>query len=64
MHNLTQIVCVSTEYWYSQSLVHDLPLSGAPVLLHVGPLHHVQVGEGVPDHALLSFEDPVCRYEC
>lgn len=43
----------------SQALVHDLPLPGAPVVLLVGPLHGVQVGERVPNDALLSLQDPV-----
>ena len=48
---------------HSQPLLHDLPLAGAPVLLHVGPLHHVEVGQRVSDHALLRLQDPVCKYE-
>ena len=43
----------------SQALIHDLPLPGAPVVLLAGPLHGVEVGERVPDDALLRLEDPV-----
>ena len=43
----------------SQALVHDLPLPGTPVVLLVGPLHGVQVGERIADDALLSLQDPV-----
>ena len=59
----SDIKTLHSDCGHSQPLLHDLPLAGAPVLLHVGPLHHVEVGQRVSDHALLRLQDPVCKYE-
>ena len=44
---------------HGESLLHDLTLPGASVLLLHAPLHHVEVGERLPAQALLCLQHPV-----